>query len=184
MKKYVVIAALALAPSVCAQNLKLNVFDRLKDKATDVTDLNLSKDMIRFGLGFLGGDQDAAKVKDLGSGLNSILIKSLKFDKEGVYTDADVKQLISELAGPGWNLVITSTENHGHDIARIWIKPSTNGELGGLRILSAEHDELAVIEITGRVRLEDLKDLGALGVPNITGDHNRPNKKNEEEELY
>jgi hypothetical protein len=183
MKIYLALAMLALAPLVSAQNLKLAVFDKLKDKASEVTDLNLSKDLLGLGASFLGGDKDAAKVKKLADGLNSILVKSLEFDKAGVYTDADVKDLISELAGPGWNLVISSTENHGHEISRIWVKPSGNNELGGLRIMSAEPTELSVIEITGKVRLEDLKDLGALGVgiPNIASEHTgQPDKKKEE----
>jgi Domain of unknown function (DUF4252) len=183
MKRYLALAVLVLAPSAGAQTLKLTVFDKLKVKASEVTDMNLNKDMLGLGASFLGGDKDTDKIKKLASGLNSIQIRSLEFDKAGEYTDADVKQLISELAGPGWNLVIHSTENHGRDTARVWIKASGNGELGGLRILSAEEKELAVIEITGKVRLEDLKDLGALGVPDINlGNENtgKPAKKNEE----
>jgi Domain of unknown function (DUF4252) len=184
MKRYLALAMFALASSMCAQTLKLAVFDKLKDKASEVTNLNLNKDLIGVGASFLGSDKDTAKLKKLAEGLNGIFIRSLAFDKEGVYTEADVKELIAELAGPGWNLVISSTENHGRDSARVWIKSSANGEVGGLRILSAESQELAVIEISGKVRVEDLKDLGALGVPDIIGEHIPPPAKKNHEELY
>ena len=58
-----------------------------------------------------------------------------------------------------------------------------------MRILSAETKELTVVDISGRVRLEDLKDLEGLGVPDIhlSGEHTpapapapAPAKKNEE----
>ena len=181
MKGYLAVMALVMAPVACAQTPNLGVFDRLKDKASEVTDMNLNKDLLGLGASFLGADKgDTAKVKKLAEGLNSIVIKSLEFEKEGVYSKADVQQLITELGGPGWNLIISSEEKKSHEIARIWIKAANNGEVGGMRILSAEPKELAVIEITGRVRLEDLKDLGALGVPDVASEHGQAPKKNQE----
>lgn len=180
-------AVLAFAPLGIAQELRLPVFDKLKEKASDVTNLTLNKNLLQLGVGFLGNDKDAAKIKKLVEGLNGIFVKSLEFDKEGAYTKADLQQLLSEVGGPGWNLIISSDENHGQEISRIWIKTSGNGEVGGMRILSAEAKELTVVDISGRVRLEDLKDLEGLGVPDIhlSGEHTpapapAPAKKNEE----
>ena len=182
--RYLAYALAAFAPVLSAQELKLSVFDRLKDKCTDMTDINLPKNLIDVARSFVPDDKDgdAAKLKRVADGINNITVKSCEFDKEGIYTDADVKQLISELTGPGWNLIISSTENHGKDVARIWIKPGGNGEVGGLRILSAESKELAVVVITGRVRPEDIKDLGALGVPNILNNHDKKSTQKKEEE--
>jgi hypothetical protein len=181
MKRYLVLAALLVAPLAWAQEPKLTVFERLKDMASDSTNINLPKDLIRAGAGILGAlgsdDKDIAKLKKLADGLNGIIVRSLEFEKEGAFTKADVQQLISELGGPGWNLIVNSSENHGQEISRVWIKIGGNGEVGGLRILSVESKELTVVSIDGKVRLEDLKDLEALGVPDI----NIPApKKNEE----
>ena len=183
MKRLVALAALAAAPFACAQELKLTVIDKLKPLASNVVDLNLSKDLLGLGAGFLGDSKgDAAKVKKLVEGLNNIVIRSFEFEKEGLYSDADVKQIISEMGTPGWKLVISVDEKHdkGHEISRIWTKASGEGELGGLRIMSAEPKELSVIEITGRVSLKDLGDLGGLGIPGIASEHGQPTKKNEE----
>ncbi len=170
MRKYLALA-LAVASLACAQGVKLTVFERLKEKASSVTNLNLNKDILGLGASFLGGDKssDTAKVKRLAEGLSGILIHSLEFEKEGVYTQADVQALIAELGSPGWNLIVSADEKHKnyHDISRIWIKQAGNGELGGMRIMSAEAKELSVVEISGKIRPEDLKDLGGLGVPNL-----------------
>jgi hypothetical protein len=186
MKRWVALAVLAVAPAAWAQELKLSVFDRLKDKASDSTDLNLSKELIKMALPWLGdGDAEGAKVKRLAEGFNGLRIRSLEFEKEGVYTDADVQQLISELAGPGWILTVSADQKHknGREISRIWVKASTAGELGGMRILSAEPKELSVIVMSGRFRPEDMKDLEEIG-PNFgNGRGERPAKK-KEEELY
>jgi hypothetical protein len=183
MKRYLALAALALAPQVWSQELKLTVFDRLKDKASEVTNLNLPKSVIDFAGGILGGGEDGAKLKKLVDGLQGILVRSLEFDKEGAYTKADVQSLISEMGGPGWNLIISADENHGQEISRIWIRTGGNGELGGMRILSAESKELSVIEINGKIRVEDLKQLEGLGIPNINlgSEHTGNSTKKKEE---
>ena len=182
MKRYLSVILLAAAPMAYGQALKLEVFDRLKDKAKEAVDLNLPKDLIGVAAGVLGnGGGDAGKAKKLAAGLNSVLVKSLEFDKPGVYTDNDVKNLIAELGTPGWKLVISANEKN--EKSRIWFKSSENGEFGGIRIMSAEGKELSVIEILGKVNLEDLKDLGGLGIPNlnINVEHTgQPAKKNEE----
>jgi hypothetical protein len=182
MKRLIAFVLLAVAPLARAQELKLAVFDKLKAQASNVVDLNLSKDLLGLGAGFLGGEKgDGAKIKKLAEGLNNVLIRSFEFEKEGVYSDADVKQLISEMSGPGWKLVVSADEKKEREISRIWIKSVAEGEVGGLRIMSAEPKELSVIEITGKIRLEDLKDLGGLGIPNIGSEHTgQPPKKNEE----
>ena len=180
MKRYLALAALAVVPLATAQELKLSLFDRLKPKASGVVDINVPKNLIDVASAFLGSSGgDNADLKKLTAGLTSIVVKSFEFDKEGVYTDADVKDLIAELGAPGWDLVVSADEKN--EKSRIWIKSSGNGEVGGLRIMAAEPKELTVVSIGGKVRLEDLKNLGALGVPpNILSQHGQPNKKEEE----
>ena len=182
MKRYLAVAALAVAPLVCAQVLKLDVLERLKARASNATDVNLNKDLLTLGAGVLGGDKDNGdKIKKLAAGLDSVLVRSLEFDKEGAYSDADVKQLASELSGPGWNLIVSADEKK--EKSRIWIKSGGAGDIGGVRVLSAEQKELTVVEIVGKIHLEDLKDLKALGIPNLNigSEHTgKPAKKDEE----
>jgi hypothetical protein len=181
MKRYLLLATLAIAPLACAQGLKLAVFDRLRDKATDKTEIELPKALIRAAGGFLGDDADSAKAKKLVEGLESVLVKSLEFDKPGVYTNADVQQLISELATPGWSQIVNVSENGGKDVSRIWVKIVGDGEIAGLRILAAEGEELSVVEIVGKVRLQDLAGLEFLGLPpNILKGAEKSEKKKEE----
>jgi hypothetical protein len=182
MKTAFAFSMLAIVPIVCAQELKLSAFDRLKPLASNVVDLNLSKDLLGLATGFLGGEKgDGARIKKLAEGLNNVVIRSFEFDKEGVYSDADVKQLIAEMSSAGWKLVVSAYDKKERETSRIWLKATGNGELGGMRILSAEPKELSVIEITGKIRLEDLKDLGGLGIPDIPTDHTgQPSKKDEE----
>ena len=185
MKRILALGILSLSSIACAQNLKLSVFDRLKEKASDASDVTLNKDLLKLAGSFLGSG-DGSRIKKLADGLSNIMVRSLEFDKKNMYTSADVDALIAEMGAPGWTLIIKADERNGsdHEVSRIWVKSSENGELGGLRIMSAEARELSVIEIVGKVRLEDLKDLKGLGLPdvniNLGGDHNKTQKKNDE----
>lgn len=177
----ILVGALLLTTFAFGQELHMPVFNRLKSQASNVVDLNLSKDLLGLGAGFLGRDKDGEKVKKVVSGLNNIVIHSLEFDKEGVYNDADVADLIRELGAPDWKLVVSAEEKKNHEASRIWIKSAANGALGGMRILTAERKELTVVEITGRISPEDLKDLGGLNIPGLAGEHEgQGQKKNDE----
>ncbi len=183
MKRYLALAALVVAP-LGAQPLKLGILDKLKDKATEVVDVNLSKDMLKLGTSFLGDGgktpdhPDNADLKKLTEGLDSILVKSFEFDEEGAYTEADVRQIVSEMASSGWTLMVSVEEKKSKELMRVWGKP------GGIRLLTAEPKELTVVEIIGKISLDNLKDLSGLGVPNILRQHTagpaQPPKKKEE----
>ena len=99
MKRFVAFAVLTLAPLACGQELKLAVLDKLKAQSSNTVDLNLSKDLLGLGAGVLGSTKGdgGAKVKKLVEGLNNIVIRSFEFEKEGAYSDADVKELLAEL---------------------------------------------------------------------------------------
>lgn len=181
MKRYLLLAALAIAPLACAQGLKLAVFDRLRDKATDKTEIEIPKALMRAAAGLLGDDPDSAKARKLVEGLESILVKSLSFDKPGVFTSADVQQLNSELATTGWSQIVNVTEDGGKDVSRIWVKLGASGEIAGLRILAAEDDELSVVEIVGKVRLQDLAGLEFLGLPSDILKRTEKSEKKKEE---
>ena len=169
MKCYLLLAALAVAPLALAQNLKLSVFDRLKEKATDNVNITLPKGMLGLVKGVIDdGDADAAKIKKLLDGIDSILVRSLSFKNSGAYTKADVDQLRAELATSGWTQLVHVAENDGKDISSVWVKSGAAGEIAGLRVLNAEEYELSVVEIVGKVRLKDLAflaGLDSLGIP-------------------
>jgi hypothetical protein len=173
MKSYFVVAMLLAAPVVYGQPLQIKLLDELKAKASEVVDLNFNKDMLKLGASFLGsGKQDDPKIKKLVAGLDSFLIKSFEFDKEGAYSKSDLEDLIHQMGRPGWNLIISTDEKKSRETTRIWIKASTPQEVGGMRLLSAEPKELTIIESIGRINLDDLKDLASMGgVRDVTIDH-------------
>src|SRR5215207_7875308 len=90
----VLVAALLLVPaSASAQGprLQLDNLKHLVDQASNATDISLDPAMLQLAAGFLSNDQPGqSDVKALIAGLTGIYVKSLEFDREGVFTQADV----------------------------------------------------------------------------------------------
>src|SRR5215472_5970062 len=109
MKRYLVVALMS-APVLFGQPMEIKGLDGLKDKASEVVDVTLNKDMLKSGASFLGSgkDQDQEKIKKLVEGLESIVVKSFEFEKNGAYTQIQLDDIARQMSQPGWNLIVTS----------------------------------------------------------------------------
>lgn len=162
------LSALLVPGAVSAQGarLQLDHLDRLADKATDTVDVTVDTAMLKQAAGFLGGKgSDTAKMQELLQGITGIYVKSFKFDAPGAYTDSDVEAIRKQVSGAGWSRVVGVRERRELTEIYFWKERDTTG---GLVVISAESNELTVVNIVGRI---DLASLGALGpmIPNLPG---------------
>jgi len=172
MKRIILIGLLVSLP-MAAQDIQWPAgFERLGERAKEVVNVRLSAGMLGLASAFLS-DEDAeqAQVKSLVSGLEGIYVRSYEFTEEAQYSDADVEQIRSQLQPPTWDCIVSVRENGpGGESADICLKK--NGEqIAGLTILAAEPRELTVVQIVGRISLEDLAKLGGnFGIPEMSFD--------------
>jgi len=178
IKIVVLMSTLGLA-AVPAQELSsLIEWDKLAAKASETVNVNLDGGMLEMAGRFLssgkGGDE---KTKKLLSDLKGIRVKSLKFDKDGEYSLADVEKLRSQLKGPAWSPIVDVRSNKGGENAGVYIKTDGKNILG-IVILEAKPKELTLVEISGSIDPEQLHDLGGkFGIPDLE----KGKKKNDEE---
>jgi hypothetical protein len=180
MKRYLVVALMS-APVLFGQPIEIKGLDGLKAKASDVVDVSLNKDMLKAGAGFLGSGKvdDAAKIRKLiEGGMESIVVKSFEFEKDGVYTQTELDEIARQMSQPGWNLIVTTTEKKSGESTRVWARTGTPQASGGVRVLSAEPKELTIIEAIGKFNLSDLQDLAGLtGIRDVTIEHSGKKKE-------
>jgi len=179
MKRYLV-AALMGAPILFAQPMEIKGLDSIKAKASGVVDVTLNKDMLKSGASFLGSgkDEDAAKVRKMVEGLESLVVKSFEFEKDGAYTHAQLDDIARQMGQPGWNLIVSTIEKDSGETTRVWVKASTPQAPGGVRVLSAEPRELTIVESIGNINLSDLQGLAGLaGIRDVTIDHSGKKKE-------
>jgi len=159
--------ACAVAAMLCAQQLKLNL-DHLAAKASDSVDVSLNNNMLQFAGKFLDGkDPEEAAVKKLIVGIDGIYIRSFEFKQEGVWSQADLEQIRSQLKAPDWSRIIGVKSAEEGENAEVHVC-NQSGKVTGIVVLVTGPKEFTVANIVGNVSLESLADLGGhFGLPKL-----------------
>jgi len=172
MKNRVGVLVLALAamavPAMAQSGLPLPspVEKELAARASNVTEVTLGKNMLGFAAKFMDGkDKDDEAAKHLIEGLDGIYVRSYEFGKPGAYSEADLKPLRDQLRGSEWKTIVSSHEKD--DNVDIMMRQE-NGQTTGLIVIAAEAMEVTIVNIVGKVSLQDLSSLGGqFGVPKV-----------------
>lgn len=187
MKRRILIALIFAATTVvaAAQDFHDMInFNDLKAKAEETVEVNLDGNLLRMAANFLNDkDPDEAQAKKLIGGIKGIYVRSLKFDKPGMYSTADVDKIRAMLKGPEWaKIVNVESKRHDGDNVGIFIKTDGN-QMQGLVVLSFEPEELTVVNIVGVIDPAQVRALGGqFGIPPIwDNDHSRRNRKDKED---
>ena len=167
------LAVLLMPCPAAAQGAKLQLdhLNRLADKAKETVDVSADTAMLKQAAGFLAGKgSDTEKLHQLLDGITGIYVKSFEFEAPGAYTESDVEAIRKQVSGPGWSRVVSVREKQELTEIYFWRERDTNG---GMVVISAQADELTVVNIVGRV---DLASLGALGpmIPKLPGAMGKP----------
>jgi len=169
------VAALLIPGTALAQGarLQLDHLNKLAEKATETVDVSADASMLKQAAGFLAKGSDTEKMHRLLDGITGIYVKSFEFDAPNAYTESDVEVIRKQVSGPGWSRVVSVREKRELTEIYFWREKDTSG---GLVVISAEENELTIVNIVGRV---DLASLGALGpmIPNLPGALNNAKRK-------
>jgi hypothetical protein len=151
-----VLLALPSAASAQGARLQLDHLNRLAEKAVEAVDVTLDAAMLKKSAAFLAGkDADTARLQQMLQGITGVYVKSFKFNAPGAYTDADVEAVRKQVARDGWSRIVGVREKDDLNEIYLW-------KDGGLVVISAERDELTVVNILGRVDLAALAVLGPM----------------------
>ncbi len=151
------VAAAALAEE--QPKLDLTSFEQRADERVSIT---LDKDLLGLAARFLPqDDEDTGKVRALIKNLDSIWVRTFKFEHDQGYSTNDLENLRKKL-GADWSRMV---EVRGKDNVDFFVKKSGD-KIQGFTIITAEPRELTVISIQGSLRPEQLSELeGFAGIP-------------------
>jgi len=152
-----------------AQLLPAQLEKDLAARASEVTEVTLTKSMLGFAAKFMDGKRhDDAAVKQLIEGLDGIYVREYEFDKPGQYGPEVVEQVRQAVSTSEWVPLVREQDRKHGETTEVLMKV-VNGENRGMFILEAEPRELTIVLILGPVKMEDLgklkhlSGLGALG---------------------
>src|SRR6266480_1565081 len=98
----------ALPASAQDARLKLDHLEKLSAKAVEVNNVTLDGDMLQLAAKFLDMDKDdpeSGQAKDLIKNLKGIYVKNFEFEQPNQYSAADVEEIRTQLAAPGWSKI-------------------------------------------------------------------------------
>ncbi len=167
---WLAVGLLPVLAAAQAGKLVIPDFSDLAKKATESVDITLDGDMLRSAthmMGAGGGRHSAdTDVSSLVAGLKAITVRSFTFEKPDMYSQQAVDGVLAQVDAPGWKKVISVREKG----ERVEIHMRENAEDGGLLIVSEEPKELTIVNIAGRINMDQLRQLqGHMGVPNMPG---------------
>lgn len=137
----------------------------LAARASDVTEVTLSKDMLNFAAKFM--DKDDAEGRQLIQNLDGIYVRTYEFEKDGAVTPEEFEQIRAHYETSEWTPMVHERERKNHEITDVMMK-QVNGETRGLLVLADEPTELTIVLILGPIKPEDLSKLhGLSGLGNI-----------------
>jgi hypothetical protein len=172
----IILAAAALVTPVLAQPspsplpLPAPLERELADRAANVTEVTLGKNMLDFAAKFMNGkDKEEAATRQLIEGLEGIYVRSYEFDKEGQYSMDEVAKLRQAFATPEWSPIVHTFERKSGETTDVLVK-QVNGETRGMFVLAAEPKELTIVLILGPIRMDQLGELSGLSGLSVLGD--------------
>jgi hypothetical protein len=151
-----------------AGKLVIPDFGDLAKKATEAVDITLDGDMLKSATHMMGASGDRfANGQDMSTvinGLKAITVRSFTFDKPDMYSEQEVAGVLAQVDAPGWKKVISVREKNEH----VEIHMRADSEDGGLLIVTEEPRELTIVNIAGKINLDQLRQLqGHMGVPEM-----------------
>lgn len=170
MKKWFVLALLSVMTAWC-QKLDLSSLEKVASRARETNEVNLDANQIRAALTFLPHDEKDnvnidGSAKKLLAGLRTITIRNYEFDKPGVFQDADLDPVRSQLAKlKGWAKIVDSRDKDERSEVYMFTE---DGKPTGIAVIDLEPKELSVVLVKGTSSLADIGKLnGMMGLPHI-----------------
>jgi hypothetical protein len=174
----------ALAPPL--SKLQIENLDALVSRAEHVVDVTIDENLLRLIPSIIlksdKNEPEARKIAAIAAGFKGVYVRSFEFAADGLWAEADIAGIRAQLKQPGWSRIVSVRSRKDGQNVEVYIM-SDPANFGGLAVLATQPNELTVVNIVGKINLEDILALeGHLGIPDLDiqiGDSDRDEKKPE-----
>ena len=162
------VAACAVTAAAQDQRIQMGQLDRFADLADKVIDVTVDEGLIKLAMSALNPNRspNEAKIKEILSGLKGVYVKRFEFEKEGIYTAADIEAIRAQFNLPGWTRIanVRSKREGSFDVVMMY----EGSIVKGIGVLAAEPRALTVVNVIGAIDIAKLRDLeGKFGIPSF-----------------
>jgi hypothetical protein len=163
---YRIVVALALVAFAAvaearSPRLKLPSFEHLESKAVESVDITFGRVPIRIASWFIGDeDPEGTQVKELLKSIRSLSVCHYRFDSDFVYSVEDLDAVRSQLEDKGWAPVVQVRDRKKDEDVDIFISLEDD-EVTGIAIVASEPREFTIVNIVGRMDLDQVENWRA-----------------------
>jgi hypothetical protein len=163
-------AALALPAASFGRPPEFRVpeFTHLRAKATETVDVDVGGLLLGLARWVTREEREHDPHLQILDDIDSVKVRSYKFDSDDAYTKADVDSLRSQLKGPEWNAMVQMHKRDAQEDVDVFICMDGN-KTCGLAVIATQPRELTVVHIAGRIDIDRLSQLeGEFGIPKFS----------------
>jgi hypothetical protein len=163
-------ATLGLAtPSFAARPaIRIPDFSHLQAKATESVDVSLGGFLLSIARRFTREEAETDPAIKLLHDIDSVTVRSFKFDSDGAYSKSDVDAVRKQLQGPEWSAIATVHKREPREDVDVYICVE-DGKACGLTVIAAQTRELTIVNIVGNIDIDRLAELeGEFGIPKVS----------------
>lgn len=169
-------AAIALAlPSRtlgATPEFRIPDYSHLRARASETVDVNVGGFLLGLARLFASkeereNDPDLRILEDI----ESVKVRSYRFDADDGYSKADVDAARHQLKGPEWNAMVQVHKRDAQEDVDVYVCVKEDGKTCGLAVIATEPREFTVVSIVGSVDIDRLSQLeGEFGIPKLGRD--------------
>jgi hypothetical protein len=151
--------------------LQIENLDSLASKAEHVVDVTIDENLLKLIPSIIlkadKNDAEAKKIAAIAAGFKGVYVRSFEFSGEGQWAESDIAGIRAQLKQPGWSRIVSvKSRKDGQNVEVYMMTDPAN--LGGLAVIATQPNELTVVNIVGKINLDDILALeGHLGIPDL-----------------
>jgi len=170
------ILSIALPAHAQDPKLQMNSIDHLAARAVESIEVSLNDLQLQFvrKMARLDRNDQTRNLEQLAK-FDSVSVRMFEFAQEGEYAEADVEPIRAQLRAPGWERFLPGTGDEGRKNGTFIMQ--RNGEIVGYAAIYSDPRRLCVINVTGRMNQEDVKEFNSTDCHQWnSGDHRRSSR--------
>jgi hypothetical protein len=162
---------LALAtPAQAAPQLRIPDLSHLQAKAVETVNVDVGGFLLGLARAFTRDEARNDPAIRLLDDIESVKVRSFKFDSDDAYSHSDLDSLRKQLQAPEWNAIATIHKREPREDVDVYIC-FDDDKACGIAVIAAQARELTIVNVVGNVDIDRLAELeGEFGIPKVSND--------------
>jgi hypothetical protein len=162
---------LALAtPAQAAPQLRFPDLSHLQAKAVETVNVDVGGFLLGLARAFTRDEARNDPAIRLLDDIESVKVRSFKFDSDDAYSHSDLDSLRKQLQAPEWNAIATIHKREPREDVDVYIC-FDDDKACGIAVIAAQARELTIVNVVGNVDIDRLAELeGEFGIPKVSND--------------